>query len=209
MTIIGFIGKPRTGKTLLMVFMAYTNFVNGHEIMANFLLKEPFKFKRMSPYDMLKIPYTTVDREKKTLLIQEADKWFNARRSMRAENTLLGGLTGQSGKRNLNIYWDTQFPHLVDNQLRLVTEIIFHANVIIDDKTNEPLAFQYLREDIDGMTKLAPIPAILMQPYYSMYDSYEATATITQSKSMDELSEIVNPDHIEKKKTRRKKNYEY
>lgn len=208
MTIIGFIGKPRTGKTLLMVFMAYTNFINGHEIMANFTLKEPFKYTRMSPYDMLKIPYTVLDREKKTLLIQEADKWFNARRSMRNENTLLGGLTGQSGKRNMNIYWDTQFPHLVDNQLRLITDIVFHANIIVDNQTDKPLAFEYHREDIDGITKLAPIPAILMEPYYSMYDSYDPTSPMIQTKTMNEISEMINPDHEEKKRTRRKKNYE-
>lgn len=192
--IIGFIGNPRTGKTLFMVYHAWQTFLEGAEILANLTLKEPFKYTRMSPYDMLKIPFTNMDREKKTLLIQEADKWFNSRRSMRSENTLLGSLTGQSGKRNLNIFWDTQFPHLVDNQLRMVTEVIYHSSVYVDSITKEPLAFEYTKETPADIIKLPIIPAVLLKPFYNMYDSYEAVAPITVGKKMKELKVLFDSE---------------
>lgn len=200
--IVGFIGLPRTGKTLLMIYFAFLDFINGSEIMANLLLKSPFKYTRMNPYDMLKIPFDVMDREKKTLLIQEADKWFNARRSMRNENVLLGGLTGQSGKRNLNIYWDTQFPHLVDNQLREVTDVVFHASVL--RVNGEPVSFQYTKEDRFD-TRDIIIPAELLKPYYDMYDSYDTTPPLTETKSMKEIHNIVNPEETEYKNTRKGK----
>lgn len=199
MTIIGFIGKPRTGKTLLAVFSAYADFCNGAEIYANLTLKNPFRYTQMNPYDMLRIPFSTMDREKKTLIIQEADKWFNARRSMRNENVLLGSLTGQTGKRNLNIYWDSQFPHLVDNQLRDVTEVIFQTELpYIDSKTKEPLAFQYIYIDDYGEKRLTPIPATLMKQYYYMYDSYFPTEPLTVSKTMKELDAMYKPQNATK-----------
>jgi hypothetical protein len=205
--IIGFIGAPRTGKTLFMVYHAYQTFIDGAEILSNVTLKEPFIYQKMTPYEMLNIPFTNMDREKKTLLIQEADKWFNARRSMRAENTLLGALTGQSGKRNLSIFWDTQFPHLVDNQLRMITDMVYHCESYIDSRTREPLAFQYTKETPQEEIKLPIIPVTLLEPFFKMYDSYEPTIPLTNSKSMKELDKMYNPDSEEpkiKKKTRRK-----
>ena len=204
--IIGFIGLPRTGKTLFMVYHAYQTFIEGAEIFSNVTLKEPFQYTKMTPYDMLKIPFTNMDREKKTLLIQEADKWFNARRSMRNENTLLGGLTGQSGKRNLSILWDTQFPHLVDNQLRDVTDMVYHCSVYLDSRTQEPLAFQYTKETRYEEIKLPPIPTPVLEPFFKMYLTYEPTPPMTQTKSMKELNTMYNPDATEPKKTRKSRN---
>lgn len=188
--IIGFIGLPRTGKTLFMIFHAYQTFLEGAEILSNVFLKHPFVWKPMNPYDMLKIPFTNVDREKKTLLIQEADKWFNSRRSMRSENTLLGNLTGQSGKRNLNIFWDTQFPHLVDNQLRDVTEVVYHCSVYVDAVTKEPIAFQYDKETAIDYIRIPPIPEPILRPYYSMYDTYQPIEGLTETKSMKEMGKM-------------------
>src|SRR6185503_2388454 len=192
--IIGFIGLPRTGKTLFMVYHAYQTFIEGAEILSNVTLKPPFVYTKMNPYDMLRIPFTNNDREKKTLLIQEIDKWFNARRSMRNENYLLGGLAGQSGKRNLSILWDTQYPHLVDSQIRDVTDMVYHCSVYVDSKTKDPLAFEYTKEDINGMINYPPIPVNVLKPFFDMYLTYEPTANITQTKTMKELNQMYNPD---------------
>src|SRR4030067_3126090 len=187
MTIIAFIGRPRTGKTLFMTFHAYNNYLNGHEIFSNYKLSFPHTL--MSPYDMLKIPFQDVDRDMKTLCIQEATKWFDSRASMKPENRLLHSLTGQSGKRNLNILWDDQAFERADRELRRATEFIYTSNVFIDAVTKEPLAFQYNKEDMyDGSYfKLPIIPATVLQPFYSMYNSYEATIPITVGKTMKEI----------------------
>ena len=201
MTVICFEGKPRTGKTLFMTFNAHHNYINERsQIFSNYKLM--FEHIMMSPYDMLKIPFNDVDRHPKTLCIQEADKWFDSHRSMRNENVLLSSLTSQSGKRNLNIYYDTQFYNRIDKSLRDVTEIIFHANVYISSKTKEPIAFQYTSETPNGEFKELPIiPAPIFEPFYSMYNSYEATQPLTSTKSMKEImGDIKNEGKTSRKK---------
>lgn len=184
MTVIAFVGKPRTGKTLGMVQLGYTNYLNGHEILANLVLK--FPSRSMSVEQMLQIPFDDVDRHPKTLLIQEADKIFDSRRSMKEENRLLSGLTGQSGKRNLNIIYDTQFWNRIDSSLRYVTEYVVSCSCFIDDRTKQPIAFQYQYEDMfDGTIRKALIPALLLQPFYNMYDTYEATKSLEQGSEVN------------------------
>lgn len=200
MTVIAFVGKPRTGKTLFMTFHGYNNFIHKHKIYANYKLN--FKYTSMSPYDMLKIPFTDVDREPKTLMIQEADKWFDSHRSMRNENTLLSSLTGQSGKRNLDIMFDTQFWNRIDSSLRDVTEYIYHSTAFIDDSTKKPLAFQYQIEDMyDGSFRRLPlIPAPILEPFYDMYNSYEATIPLTSGKNMQVISGEFTEEELTAKK---------
>jgi len=187
MTSIAFVGPPRTGKTLFMTFHGYMNQQAGHEIFANYKLSFPHTL--MSPYDMLKIPFNDVDRHPKTLLISEASKWFEARRSMRNENVLLSSLTGQAGKRNLDIFIDDQYFERIERELRRSMEYIYHCMVYVDSKTKIPLAFEYHREDMYSgqYFKLPIIPATVLEPFYSMYDTYAPTIPMTVGKTMKEL----------------------
>lgn len=186
MTVIAFVGKPRTGKTLGMTFTAYGDYNKGYEIFSNYELM--FKHKAMSVEQMLNIPFEDVERNAKTLCIQEADKVFDSRRSMRNENVLLSSLTGQSGKRNLNIYYDTQFWNRIDGSLRAVTEFVVSTSCYIDSITKEPLAFEQVWEDMfDGSEKKIVLPAFLLSPFYKMYNNYEATRPLTQSRKMREI----------------------
>lgn len=186
MTVIAFVGKPRTGKTLHMTIMAYSDYTNGHKIYSNYHLS--FPHTRMTVNEMLQIPFDDVEREPKTLCIQEADKVFDSRRSMRNENVLLSSLTGQSGKRNLNIYYDTQFWNRIDMSLRDVTEHLITSTVYVDGMTKIPICFEYTAIDLyDMSSKTYKIPAIVMEPFYKMYDSYQTTKPITKASKMQEI----------------------
>lgn len=187
--IIGVIGKPRTGKTLYMVWRAYMKYRQGVKISANF--KCVFA-DRVDTNEMLQIPFTDLDREPKMLLIQEADKIFNSKRALTNQNTLLGSLTGQSGKRNLTIMWDTQFPHLTDTQLRNITDEFVTCSAL--EYNEKPIAFTYRIYDVydasinsDYQPKEFTIPARLLEPLYPMYDSYEPTKPSVKNKKMHEI----------------------
>src|SRR6185503_2543947 len=133
MTVIPFVGKHRTGKTLHMTIMAYNDYKNGYQIFSNYKLMFPHQY--LTVYEMLRITMTDNDRNNKTLCIQEADKIFDSRSAMRGQNKLLTSLTGQSGKRNLNIYYDGQFWNRFDSGLRYVTEYVCSCSVLIDNRT--------------------------------------------------------------------------
>lgn len=189
-----FVGQPRCGKTLLMTWFLHGDYTANYEIFVNYKLMFPAKM--MSPYDMLRIPFTDVDRHPKTLAIQEMDKWFDSRRSMRNENVLLSSLTGQSGKRNLNIYGDTQFWYRTDSVMRDIFEVIFHVEKPTLDQYKLPIAFNFWTENMGTgeCSDLKSIPSPLLKPYYSMYDSYDPTIPLIQTKSMKQLKELYQPD---------------
>lgn len=185
MTVIAFCGPPRMGKTLLMTVFGYNNYVTKkHTCYSNY--KTSFSTIK-DTYDILRIPFDDVERNPKTLMFQEADKVFDARRSFRNENVLLSSLTGQSGKRNLDIYYDTQFFSRVDKSLRAVTEHIFEAHCERDNHGN-PLFFEYNHLDCYyHTTHQFMIPASMMVPFFERYNSFQATEPLTESKSMTDI----------------------
>lgn len=181
MTVVAFVGKPRTGKTLGMTQLAYTNYCKGYSIFANYTLN--FPYKKLTVQEMLDLTLVDVEQGSKTLCIQEADKIFDSRRSAKEENRLLSSLTGQSGKRNLDIFYDTQFISRIDSSLRYVTEYVVSCSCYVD-QNKTPLAFVYQWEDMfDGRISKITLPAPLFKPFYSMYDSFEATRPLPRSET--------------------------
>lgn len=198
MTVICWEGLPRTGKTLGMVFYAFNNQINKNmQTFSNLHLE--FPHTRMEVYDMLQIPFNDVDRNPKQLLIQEADKWFDSWLH-NAENRLLSSLTGQSGKRNLDILYDTQFYNRIQQSLRRVTEFKVICSVYNDAITKEPLAFEIQWTKQIGIDMFEPIttpkiiPATLLEPFYKLYDSYQATKPLVKGKTSKELSSMYEDD---------------
>lgn len=184
MTVVQFVGKPRTGKTYHMTFNAYGDYIKGRKI---YSVVNPyfelFRFEHtiLTVDETLALSHMKVDRNPKTMCIQEADKIFDARRSGRKENVLLSDITGQSGKRNTDILYDTQFPTRVDKSLRDVTDTSYVCNAIPDVKN--PIAFEYT--EFDGFLlyptgKRHYLPAI--QAIFDLYDSYQPTQHLAEKE---------------------------
>lgn len=181
MPVIGVIGYPRSGKTCFLTACGKEALDNNREVMANYNLK--YKAKRVDVYEMLSIAYREMEISPKTLLIQEAGKIFDARSSHRKENKLLSSLTGQSGKREIDIVYDDQFITSIDRRLRDVTDLTFISNCVRNPKTNEPLLFEY--EMFRGyflypMNRKLLFPAQWMSQFYDLYDTREATEPLEQ-----------------------------
>ena len=189
MTIYFFTGKPRTGKTLHVVMNLWSDYLNQREIT---IVEQPeLRFPEMqnrvkpniiSVNDFLAIQNLEVTRTPKSIGIQEFTKLFDARRSGRKENVMLSSITGQSGKRNVDIYYDDQFPSRVDKGMRDVTDKTFLCDCFPSPETKqEPIAFTYT--EFEGFLlyptgKYHIIPAIYMQQFYSLYDTYKPTRSL-------------------------------
>ena len=87
MTCCGIIGKPRTGKTLYLTMIGYFDYLAGRKIYSNYTLGFPHELFDID--DLLKISSMEMELSPKTVLMQEASKWFDSRRSGRNENVLL------------------------------------------------------------------------------------------------------------------------
>lgn len=202
MTVIALTSPPRSGKGIHLTMLLHDDYKHGHEIFANYTLY--FPYTNMKTNNMLRIPFRDVDRHNKSLGIQEADKVFDSRRSYRSENVLLSSLTGQAGKRNLNIYWDSQFASRVDKSLRDVTEFRIYSLAYYNQR-KELLAVKYTFCECYTGGFDYPIPIstyTITQPalswYYKLYDSYEATEPTTKDQSM---ADIIKGARSARKKT--------
>src|SRR6266542_1285112 len=101
MTCIGIIGPPGSGKTLYLTMIGNIDHLNNKRIVSNYGLS--FEHTKVDIYGLLEI-INEQTNQPTTVLIQEASKWFDSRRSMRIENTILSSLTGQQRKRDMDIY---------------------------------------------------------------------------------------------------------
>jgi len=155
--------------------VARIDYENKKKIYANYDLK--FPHTKFDMEDMLSIASMEMDIEPKTYVIQEASKWFDARRSSRKENTLLSSFTGQSGKREIDIYYDDQFVTRIDRGLRDITDYSFISNCVRDANKN-PLIFEYEMYNgyfLSPTGKTIRFPAQWMQQFYDMYDTRQPT----------------------------------
>src|SRR5688572_28290077 len=179
------IGKPRTGKTLFLTAIADTDFRKGRSIYSNYTLS--FPHKKYSIDDLLSISTMEMEISEKTVVMQEASKWFDSRRSGRNENVLLSSFTGQSGKRDIDIYYDDQFMTRIDRGLRDITDFSFISNCIRDSRKN-PIIFEY--EAHGGyfaypLNKTNRIPAFVMEAFYEMYNTREPTKPLIKNENVD------------------------
>lgn len=182
MTCVGIIGRPRTGKTLYLTMIGYFDYLAGRKIYSNYTLS--FPYQKYDIDDLTSLASMEMEISPKTVLMQEASKWFDARRSGRNENVLLSSFTGQSGKRDIDIYYDDQFMTRIDRGLRDITDYSFISNRI-PKHPETPIVFQY--EKYAGYfavytERTLTFPATFMQQFYSMYNTREPTAPLIKQE---------------------------
>lgn len=193
MVTTGIIGKPRTGKTLYLCMMAYFDYLAGRKIWTNFPVYFPPIPNNVAPTpleieDIQGIVDMEMEISPKSVFIQEASKWFDARRSMRKENVLLSSFTGQSGKREIDIYYDDQFPTRIDMGLRDITDYTMIPEAL-PSHPMKPFVFRYHQYagyfDFD-MSRSVVYPAQFMESFYPLYDTRKPTMPLERIKELEE-----------------------
>jgi len=119
--IITYLGRRGSGKTLTMVKDAYIEHMRGKIIVSN-IKGIPFA-KFMDNEQIL-----ALDKNSKlfnaVILIDEAQIFFDSRRSMKKENISFSNFVQQIRKRNIDLYLTTQFANAIEKRLRDHTDII-------------------------------------------------------------------------------------
>lgn len=162
--------------------IGYFDYLAGRRIFSNYTLS--FPFTKYDIEDLLSIATMEMEISPKTVLMQEASKWFDSRSSMKRENKLLSSFSGQSGKRDIDIYYDDQFITRIDRGLRDITDYSFATNCIYTpDK--KPLLFEY--EKYWGyftypFHKTLRFPAHYMEQFYDMYNTREPTMPLIKNE---------------------------
>ena len=163
--------------------IGYFDYLSGREIYSNYSLG--FPHKRYDIDDLLSISTMEMDLKPKTVLMQEASKWFDSRRSGRDENVLLSSFTGQSGKREIDIYYDDQFMSRIDKGLRDITDYTFSTECV-RKPDNTPMVFKYHKfygyfQYFTERTIM--FPASFMEQFYNFYNTREPTAPLVKNET--------------------------
>lgn len=190
MVVVGVIGKPRTGKTLFLTMIGSNDYKNGRKIYSNYWLD--FPYEKYDIENLLSIASMEMDINPKTVLMQEASKWFDSRRSGRRENVLLTSFTGQSGKREIDIYYDDQFVTRIDRGLRDVTDFTFLSDIVLG-QDRKPILFTYTMFGgyfmyQTGRVLKFPAKKVMdfegMEHYYDKYKTREPTQSLEAQQNL-------------------------
>lgn len=119
--IVTYLGRRGSGKTLSMVKDAYIEYKRGRKIISN-MSNIPFAYY-MSNQEIL-----SLNKESNifnaVILIDEAQIFFDSRRSMKKESINFSNFVQQIRKRDIDLYITTQFANAIEKRLRDHTDII-------------------------------------------------------------------------------------
>lgn len=131
--IVGIIGDRGSGKTLYMVKEALTNYKRKRQVIANFHLVNFPKIKGCKKPELLDMSFIT-DFKKQLhnicLLIDEIYIYIDSRNSASKQNRIWSYFFNQTRKRDVDLYYSTQFFHQVDKRLRSNTELFIFPSII-------------------------------------------------------------------------------
>lgn len=127
--IILYLGARGSGKTLSMVKDAYIEYKRGRRVITNM---EDVSFGEHLSNDEIKKLTKESDLYDAVLLIDEAQIFFDSRRSMKKENLNFSYFVLQTRKRNIDIYFTTQFSNTIDRRIRDNIDYVAYPHYISD-----------------------------------------------------------------------------
>lgn len=173
--LIGLEGGLGDGKTIMMVRYLNKDFNNGHDIYANFELKNGLKYNPIDLKELLSYKDKSLEFTNATLGIDEITVFVDCRTSSSKSNRIFSYFVLQSRKRSVNIYYTTQDLTMLEKRLLPHTHIIILCESIFD-KNGDMIKDWKNYSVIDYRNRRRPtINSFDMniKPYYDFYDTDE------------------------------------
>jgi hypothetical protein len=124
--IIGYVGDMGSGKTLSMVKMAYSLYSKGYTIFSNFRLNFPFQYFSLD--EILGYAENDTNFINTVFLVDEAHIFMDSRASMTKRNLILSYFILQTRKKNVWLFFTTQYYHQIDKRLRASSNAIVECS---------------------------------------------------------------------------------
>lgn len=126
--VVGFKGLKRSGKTLAMTLFLYLEYLKGKKILTNYWVSFPHEI-----IDVQKLVELHEDIEDSAIGIDEIHMICDSRRSSKKQNILMSYFVLQSGHRDVNLYYTSQFNKQFDVRIRDNTDIdVVCRNLYVD-----------------------------------------------------------------------------
>lgn len=164
--LIGIVGDLGAGKTLTMTKLLREDFVKKQcDIYANYHLE--FKHKKLDSAFMKN--FKTLNLHNCSIGIDEIHIFIDSRSSMKASSKIISYFLLQTRKRNVDLYYTTQFLNQVDKRLRNISDIIIQCN-----RLKRRMSKDFMIVNTFNLRNGRKIRKVFdPEQYYSMYNTNE------------------------------------
>lgn len=172
--IIGFVGDMGSGKTLSMVKLAYSLYLKGYTIFSNIRLNFPFQYFTLN--EILEYAENDTNFINTVFLVDEAHIFMDSRASMSKRNLIQSYFILQTRKKNVWLFFTTQYYHQIDKRLRASSNAIVEcSSKVLDDGRMFVLNTYNIMKNQKVVTKNF---SFLANPCFSLYDTNEVVKPI-------------------------------
>ena len=181
--VVGIKGLKASGKTLLLTWLLFREYLLGKMIYVNYKVFFPHKI-----IDVQKMVTLNIELQNAVIGIDELHMVCDSRRSGKKQNILMSYFILQSRHRSVNFYYTTQFDGQVDKRIRDNTDInMVCENLYIDSDDD---GFNDLFRIIIQDRRFRPIKfkqkILYGKPIFKLYSS-DYIVDIFTMKSLDKL----------------------
>lgn len=171
-------GHLGDGKSLLLIMIGfYDYFAKHHVILCNFDLYSPIRSFKVSVSSLMNIIDRLNPDRRYTFLLDESntEKGVESRESMSSENKEFGDFVSQVRKRNIDLYYVSQWKKGAETRLREKTDYRIKCHAIRDpnneDDFSNVIAFYYRKYDEEDNELIDRwiVPVAYAKLYYPMY----------------------------------------
>jgi len=173
LTITGFVGNPRNGKTQLMIMQTYLAYLRGRKVYSYKLKPKSPKF----PFEMINVnDIMEYELESGDLMLDEVHTLIDSRNPSQLTR-LLSYFWSQSGKRDLNIWYTAQLDGSVDLRLREIADYVFKCKKTYSinrlARKKYITGFKYYRVVDDELKSPKVVSIVKAKKYFDLYDTYQ------------------------------------
>lgn len=173
--IVGFIGRMGSGKTLSMVKYAYEYYKLGYKIYSNIKLNFPYTEYTINEL----VDYANNDTTfyKSVVLCDEMHIMLDSRASGSKRNRIITYFLLQTRKRDVKLFYTTQFFHQVDKRLRSNTDMIILNNTRVARNGEQYTLNLFIQTTELGRT-LKKHVVFKSKNYFNLYNTYEVVKMV-------------------------------
>lgn len=177
--IVGFIGSMGSGKTLSLTRQVYREYRKGKQIISNMHFNFPYTpltIEMLLEYDQNDTPLHNC-----VLVVDEAHVYLDSRTSASKRNRIMSLFLTQTRKKNVHLYYTTQYYDQIDKRLRNNTECIVRCKkkeIFYKKSKFYLITNRYLIKEDCGFRTM--VSRYVGNKFFSLYDtgeviSYQAT----------------------------------
>ena len=165
-----------SGKTLSLCRQVYREYKKGKKVISNMHFN--FPYTPLTIEMLLEYDREDTDLQDCVLVIDEAHIYLDSRTSVSKKNRIISMFLVQTRKKNVHLYYTTQYFDQVDKRLRQNSDVVTRCRTIPYKQVGKVLIkitynTMMIKEEFGYRTKKT---FFISNPFYNMYDTNQVIA---------------------------------